>query len=259
MKKDRKELTIEEKHAIILEIMKDIDKWCRENSLPYTISAGTMLGAIRHGGFIPWDDDADLFMLRKDFDRFVKEYKSDKYHLLFNKRTEKEFLAAGYAKVSDPTTEIYDPKSHTEYGVYVDIFPLDAVPEDPRERHEYMHTIMSAHNRLHHRQMKDIVSFIKAYRHSLDYWFNKCDALVHSGKHDDSPLVAQVIGTGNYRTVLEKSRFDSLVDIEFEGYKFLGFSDPHSYLTMLYGPDYMTPRRWAHNFIAYRCEEESKK
>lgn len=249
-----KELTIKEKHEIILEIMKDIDKFCRENDIPYTISAGTMLGAIRHGGFIPWDDDADLFMLREDFDRFVKIYKSPKYHLLFNTRGEKEFLASGYAKVSDPATRIEDNKTLTEYGVYVDIFPLDAVPEDPKEQHDFMHSIMSTHNRLHHRMKKDIVSIIKSYRHSLDWWWNKLDSQVHSGKYDDSPLVAQAIGTTNYRTVLEKSRFDSLVDIEFEGYKFLGFSDPHSYLVMLYGEDYMTPKKWAHNFRAFKNE-----
>lgn len=249
-----KELTIKEKHEIILEIMKDIDKFCRENDIPYTISAGTMLGAMRHGGFIPWDDDADLFMLREDFDRFVKIYKSPKYHLLFNTRGEKEFLASGYAKVSDPATRIEDNKTLTEYGVYVDIFPLDAVPEDPKEQHDFMHSIMSTHNRLHHRMKKDIVSIIKSYRHSLDWWWNKLDSQVHSGKYDDSPLVAQAIGTTNYRTVLEKSRFDSLVDIEFEGYKFLGFSDPHSYLVMLYGEDYMTPKKWAHNFRAFKNE-----
>lgn len=249
-----KELTIKEKHEIILEIMKDIDKFCRENDIPYTISAGTMLGAIRHGGFIPWDDDADLFMLREDFDRFVKIYKSPKYHLLFNTRGEKEFLASGYAKVSDPATRIEDNKTLTEYGVYVDIFPLDAVPEDPKEQHDFMHSIMSTHNRLHHRMKKDIVSIIKSYRHSLDWWWNKLDSQVHSGKYDDSPLVAQAIGTTNYRTVLEKSRFDSLVDIEFEGYKFLGFNDPHSYLVMLYGEDYMTPKKWAHNFRAFKNE-----
>lgn len=247
-----KELTIEEKHRIILEIMIDIDKFCRENNIPYTISAGTMLGAIRHGGFIPWDDDADLFMLREDFDRFVKVYKSPKFHLLYNTRNEDEFLASGFAKVSDPSTYVENNKTNTKFGVFVDVFPLDSVPEEAKEQHDFMHKVMSAHNRLYHRQQKDLMSYIKAYRHSLDWWWNKCDSLVHDGKYNDSPLVAQVIGTDNYRTVLEKSRFDDLIDIEFEGHKFLGFSDPHSYLKMLYGDDYMTPKKWAHNDVIYR-------
>ncbi len=246
------ELTIEDKHEIILEIMKDIDKFCRSNNIPYTISAGTMLGAIRHGGFIPWDDDADLFMLREDFDRFVKTYRSDRYHLLFNTRTKEEFLASGYAKVSDPSTYVEDSSTLTNYGVFVDIFPLDYMPEDPKECKKHMHTIMSLHNRIHHRQKKDIVSIIKAYRHSLDWWWKKMDDTVHAGTYDKSPIVAQAIGTDNYRTILRRDRFDSLVDIPFEGYNFLGFSDPHSYLEMLYGPDYMTPKKWAHNYKIFR-------
>ena len=155
---ENKTLTLEEHHAIILDIMKDIDRFCRENGIKYTISAGTMLGAVRHGGFIPWDDDADLFMLREDFDRFAKIYKSDKYHLLYNTRTDDEFLATGFIKVCDPGTTVADKSTKTRYGVYVDVFPLDAVPEEPKAQHDYMHSIMSVHNRLYHRQQKDIVS-----------------------------------------------------------------------------------------------------
>ena len=249
---EKQPLSLEERHDIILDIMKDIDSFCRSHDIKYTISAGTMLGAVRHGGFIPWDDDADLFMLREDFDRFAHIYKSDKYHLLYNTRKSDEFLATGFIKISDPDTVVKNNSTRTSYGVYVDIFPLDAVPAEPKSRHKYMHKLISLHNRLYHRQQKDIISYLKAYRHSLDWWWNKLDSEVHSGIYDDSGWVAQVIGTDNYRTVLKREVFDDLKDIEFESHKFLGFSDPHSYLSMLYGPDYMTPVKWAHNETIYR-------
>ena len=240
----RKELTIKEKQQLILEVMKDIDRFCRDHNIPYTISSGTLLGAVRHGGFIPWDDDADMFMLRKDFDRFVATYNSDKYHLLFNTRNENEFFASGYAKVCDPATESADTIAKTNPGIFVDIFPLDAVPEDETLRKKYMHKVMSIHNRLHHRQRKDIVSILKSYRHSLDWWWHKMDTTVRDPQYADSPLVAHIIGTTNYRTVIHKDRFDNLVDIEFEGYPFLGFKDTDGYLTKVYGADYMTPRHF---------------
>ena len=247
------ELTLKETQAIILDIMKDIDRFCRENNIPYSISSGTLLGAVRHGGFIPWDDDADIFMLRKDFDRFVKIYKSNRYNLLFNKRSDKEFMVGGYAKISDPTTFVANKKnSISRFGVYVDVFPIDSVPEDPKERKDYMHHIMSTHNRLYHRQKKDLVSIIKAHRHSLDWWWNRLDKAVHVGDYDSSPLCAHIVGTMNYRTVMEKSRFDSLKEIKFEDYKFFAFSDTHSYLTMVFGEDYMTPRKWSHRLKVYR-------
>lgn len=246
-----RELTLAEKKARILDIMKDIDNFCRENDIRYTLSSGTLLGAVRHGGFIPWDDDADIFMLREDFDRFVKIYKSPDYHVVFNNRSEEEFLAVGYAKICDPKTTIFYENSQTRYGIYVDLFPLDAVPEEPKAQKEYMHKIMSLHNRLHHRQKKDIVSIIKSYRHSLDWWWNRIDTLVHSGEHKESPLVAHILGTTNYRTVIPREWFDTLQNIEFEGYKFLGFSDTDAYLTKVYGADYMTPRKWSHDYKAY--------
>ena len=242
------ELTVKDKQKILLDIMKDIDRFCRANHIPYSISSGTLLGAVRHGGFIPWDDDADMFMLREDFDRFVSTYNSDKYHLLYNTRKKDEFLASGYAKVNDPTTYVDDDSTLTKYGIAVDVFPLDSVPEDPKEQRLYMHKLMSIHNRIYHRQKKDIVSIIKSYRHSLDWWWNKMDSAVHEGRYTASPLVAHVLGTTNYRTVIRKDRFDSLVDTHFEDYDFLAFSDPHSYLAMVYGPDYMTPRQWSHDY-----------
>ena len=79
-----RELKLEEIQGILLDIMTDIDSFCRENNIRYIISSGTLLGAVRHKGFIPWDDDADMFMPREDFDRFVKIYKGRKYHLLYN-------------------------------------------------------------------------------------------------------------------------------------------------------------------------------
>lgn len=245
--KENLPLTMEEIHAIIFEIMKDVDVFCRKNKIKYTISAGTLLGAVRHGGFIPWDDDADLFMLREDFDRFVATYKSDKYHLIYKTDNSEEFLASGYAKICDPSTFVETHHSLAKFGVFVDIFPLDGVPEDEKECKDYMHKVISLHNRLYHRHKKDIVSIIKSYRHSIDWWWNKLNETVHSGKYEDSLLVAQVIGTDNYRTILPKKWFDELVDIPFEGYEFLGFKDTDAYLTMLYGPDYMTPKKWSHN------------
>lgn len=247
----KRELTIKEKQQIILEIMKDIDRFCRANNIPYTLSSGTLLGAVRHGGFIPWDDDADMFMLREDFDRFVKTYKSDKYHLLFNTRSKDEFFASGYAKVNDPSTYIGESLTMTNHGIFVDIFPLDYVPDDPKERKEYMHRVMSLHNRIYHRQRKDLLSIIKSYRHPLDWWMNRMNEEVHNPAYAGNRLVAHIVGTTNYRTVIEKDRFKTLVDTPFEGYNFLGFKDTDSYLTMVYGPDYMKPKVWSHNTKVY--------
>ncbi len=248
---NKQELTIKEKQEIILEIMKDIDRFCRANNIPYSLSSGTLLGAVRHGGFIPWDDDADMFMLREDFDRFVKIYKSHKYHLLFNDREGNDFLANGFVKISDPSTAAESRTRKENFGVFIDIFPLDPVPDDPKLRKEFMHSVMSLDNRIHHRQKSDIVSIIKSYRHPLKWWMNKMNDTLRNNPYKDSDLVAHIVGSTNYRTVLNKDRFDSLKDIDFEGYPFMAFSDTHSYLEMVFGADYMTPKKWTHSYKVY--------
>ncbi|MGN1389912.1 MAG: phosphorylcholine transferase LicD [Bulleidia sp.] len=79
---DGTKITVHDVQMVLLEMMKDIDELCRRNDIPYFLSGGSALGAVRHKGFIPWDDDADIFMMRSDFMRFIdvmKEQCPDKY------------------------------------------------------------------------------------------------------------------------------------------------------------------------------------
>ncbi len=245
------ELTIKEKHKLILEIMKDIDRFCRANDIPYTLSSGTLLGAVRHGGFIPWDDDADMFMLRDDFDRFINTYQSDKYKLVYNFENQDKASPSGIAKVADTSTCSKDRTGMLDYGVWVDVFPLESVPEDPKECKKFMHKIMSVNNRIYHRRHRDLISILKSYRHSFAWWMKKLDGIVHNNPYTDSPLVAHAVGSDNYRTVIPKKWFDDLGEIKFEDYMFKSFRDTDSYLKIVYGPDYMTPKKWSHDVKIY--------
>ncbi len=251
---EKKPLTLEEKQEIILEELKDVDKFCRANNIRYSITYGTLLGAIRHGGFIPWDDDADICMLREDYDRFAATYKSEKYHVLqfVNHPEDKEVFHNGYLKINDPTTYIATHQNGIKYGVAVDIFPFDPVPEDKKERHRYNHKVRKIYNRLYHRHKKDPISIIKSYRHSVDEWWKMLDDTLHEGKYDDSRLLTQFFCAEEDEVLLSKDLFDNLIDIPFNGYNLLGFKDYHKYLVASYGENYMTPKVWAQNFEIYK-------
>lgn len=243
-----KELTIDQIHARLLDILKDVDVFCREHGIRYSLAFGTLLGAVRHGGFIPWDDDVDIIMPRSDFDRFVKEYSSPTFHCLYNTRGEDEFYALGFAKVCDPRTSKFVARkveSDFKYGVSVDVFPLDPVPEDPQEQHDFMHKLMHYHRRLYFRHKHfpygSPILLAQAHLHSYDYWWDKCHKLARKYDGQNSPYIAHILGSQTYESVHRKDLFDDLADILFEGEPMLAFRDTHAYLVQVFGPDYMTP------------------
>ena len=94
-------------HSVLLEILKVVDKFCKEKGLRYSIAYGTLLGAVRHKGFIPWDDDIDILMPRPDFERFVSEFGKEpgaRYRCLYNTENENERFMHFFAKVHDSWT-----------------------------------------------------------------------------------------------------------------------------------------------------------
>lgn len=115
---------------LLIEMLKDIDTICKKHRISYQLFAGTALGAVRHHGFIPWDDDVDIIMLRSEYERFFSEAAGDfdktRY---FVQREHSEHWPMPYSKLRRNNTtciEKYHPKDlKTHQGVYVDIFPCD--------------------------------------------------------------------------------------------------------------------------------------
>lgn len=127
-----KELTLKELQGFSLNILKDIHRFCEKENVRYTLAYGTLIGAIRHQGFIPWDNDIDICMPRPDYERFIKTYKSYKFQLAFFGKECKHDCLIAYARVFD-NSETTSRNAHwiaKPAGVWVDIFPLDGVPND---------------------------------------------------------------------------------------------------------------------------------
>ena len=127
-----------ELHTVLLSAMKDIDKICRENGLKYYLHAGTLLGALNHQGFIPWDDDVDISMLREDYEKFidiVSQNYSDIY-FIHNYKSERVF-SHNRSVMRVLGTKVFHSNNncredHCEIGL--DIVPLDAVPDSILKR-----------------------------------------------------------------------------------------------------------------------------
>lgn len=116
----------------LLEILKVIDSFCRENNLHYSLYAGTLLGAVRHHGFIPWDDDLDICMARNEYDRFIELWEKNppNGYILQNKKTNSKF-SQSFTKIrKDHTCFLQKGEIKGEYhhGIFVDVFPVDKSP-----------------------------------------------------------------------------------------------------------------------------------
>ena len=124
-------LTLKELQGFSLEILKDVAGFCERHGIKYTLAYGTLLGAVRHKGFIPWDDDIDIMMPREDYERFRTIYTSDRYSFIDSRNTPECYIAFG--RVCDTERTISSsciPWVMKDVGVWIDIFPVDRIPDD---------------------------------------------------------------------------------------------------------------------------------
>jgi len=121
----------EKLHECLLMIAKEIKRICEKNNIKYFLIGGSLLGAVRHNGFIPWDDDMDIGMLRKDYDEFIRVCKYDlgeAFHLC--SLSTEEYYSRPFAKLRLRGTYFpdYGQSENIDNGIYVDIFPIDVMP-----------------------------------------------------------------------------------------------------------------------------------
>lgn len=115
-----------------LNILKSVHNFCIDNNIRYSAAFGTLLGTIRHQGYIPWDDDIDIMIPRLDYERFISSFSDENYRVASNTSMASYYLP--YAKVYDVRTKVNE---HVEipmdFGVNIDVFPLDVVPDSDKE------------------------------------------------------------------------------------------------------------------------------
>ncbi len=125
-----REMTLDEIKQTELDILKHVADFCDANGINYCLAYGTLIGAVRHKGFIPWDDDIDIWMSNEDYKRFMAMYKDEQYPFYCIENNPTYLLPFG--KVVDERTRIFEKEAATYKGsgVYVDIFPLISCPEN---------------------------------------------------------------------------------------------------------------------------------
>ena len=268
--------TLNELHNVELEILNEFVRICEKNKLTYYLVGGTLLGAVRHSGFIPWDDDIDVGMPRSDYDKFIKlspkELKDnfhikavetdDDYYLPYAKIMKKNTLFIEYAKNND------NPETYANKGIFIDVFPFENVNKfglGYKIRYALSYAIMdSIFYKLKLRNLKDTmykpltVLFCIFTKKRLKKIFHH---IVTRNKNNNSKYLS-VIGAGyGFRKELMK-REDVLPvkKISFEKKEYNGMQNNDAYLSSLYG-DYMKlpPKEKRINHMPMRISFDAEK
>lgn len=261
-------LSIDEMKRIELQIMDEVDRVCREHGLSYCLGYGSCLGAMRHGGFIPWDDDIGILMMREDYERlyelFSTERSSDRFRLISYRD---ETSPHAFFKIEDTATQVEERYMKPEYGsgVWVDIFPLDAIGDDPSALHKKVSRNQSLRylavtkpdtgsSRIIRWAKKlacPVVSKLGPYRFA-----RRIDELAAASRAEDAAYVADLIAGYDEDDVFPRTLFEPL-EVAFEDRRYFVPKGYDEYLTIVYG-DWRTPppeeQREAHILKAYRRE-----
>lgn len=256
-----KELSLKEIQSIEFDILIYLDKICKENKIKYYLSSGTLLGAVKYNGFIPWDDDIDVILFRNDYIKLIDilSKSNGKYKLLSVYNTKGYYYP--FAKLVDSRTILIEnSKRIKEMGVFIDIVPLDGFKTDNyfkeindirfvknlmvrrfriknciRDNFDYMKVLKK---KIKNKKLKDVIYCLVDYLSlplGYNFWTKLYDRLISNNDIDNSKYVGVRTGSFDVKEVYLKKDLIKQSNYIFEGKKFTSFKNYDLYLRKKFG------------------------
>ena len=264
------EIDTEQLRKTELDILDAIDCFCKENGIKYWLDKGTLLGAVRHKGYIPWDDDIDIGLLREDYDKFAESFKTDGRFKFISLSNEPNIYCP-YGKVVDTSTLLVEDNKYL-LSVNIDVIVYDKAPGDKPlcdkmfDTRDRLRTLWSLRNQDNGSLPHGVTGIIKKLRRAVlrlkpaVYYLKK---MVGNAKKFSDKKTNKV---GNFleygRCVVDSSVFSETIPASFEGRTYPIPKGYDKLLTAYYG-DYMKPPEKAkqvthHSFVAYKTEDKNE-
>lgn len=272
-------IDLEQLKLIELDLLKAVNKICEKENFRYSLGGGTLLGAVRHQGFIPWDDDIDIMMPRPDYDAFIAYCLShDVPFKVLSWETDKNYVDMS-AKLYNPQTILADEKivGGSDIGVNIDVFPIDGLGGTYKKAKKAFKSTAFKRNLMIATQWK---KFFRSKTHAWYYepfrfaffvlsrfvnkrkLFDKIQKRYTKIDFNSVHFAAAIGGAYREKEILPQDVFTEYTELPFEGINFKAIAQYDKYLSSIYG-DYMTlppeeKRVSHHTFKAYYLEEQTQ-
>lgn len=250
---DKVKLSFDEIKSLQTDILIATVDFCEKHNLKYFLAYGTLLGAIRHKGYIPWDDDIDIVMPRQDYNTFIETFNKE------NKGT--HYLAIPPFKGNHTILKVADTRTFIQSVVYkdmrkkgcyrtIDIFPLDGVPEDYEKYKEWYQKLHEIYYGFYRKQqafsggiksrIKLLITKLRNHAYLPKSSFRKQSKKLHSQySYENCQYIGAIESTANsIKNKVKKEWYDEYILVDFEGHKLRAPKNYHEILSSLYG-DYM--------------------
>ena len=256
-----KELTLKDMQQVLLGMMSKIHDFCVDNNIRYSLAYGSLLGAVRHKGFIPWDDDIDIFMPRPDYNRFIESFPTENGLTLIAPGKDSYIAIARVCDTEKTVAKTVLPwhskRGENAPGLWIDVFPIDGVEDDRNAfRNKMLKVAQLRKKQLDARRalpklsrdntikqnIKQILRKIKYFNLDLAKINREIENFCLKIPYETCIHCSQVPCTESLdRQFYEKALFEEYIDIPFENHQFKVLKDWDTALTIVYGKNYMQP------------------